>query len=189
MAAQAPHQTSSRLLLLIGAFKLCKAGLLVLMGVGALRLLHRDVAEQLTDWITQIRVDPHSRYLHAAIARLGLLDDHKLRQISFGLFFYASLLTLEGVGLCLRKRWAEYFTIGMTTSLVPLEILELTHRVTAVRAGLLLVNLLIVAYLVRLLRRRQQGRRSLRSVAAGKLQATAATTVEAKNHSSSHTVR
>ncbi len=190
MSTDKPHRTSSRLLRLIGAFKLFKALLLVLVGTGALRLLHHDVAEQLTDWITQIRADPHSRYLHAAIAKLGVLDDHKLREIGFGSFFYASLLTLEGVGLCLRKRWAEYFTVGMTTSLVPLEIIELAHRVTPIRVALLLVNVVIVGYLIFVLRR---DRRAEQQEAAAELAPTKpvepAKAARPKGHSSSHTVR
>jgi uncharacterized membrane protein (DUF2068 family) len=146
-------------LLVIGAFKLLKATLLVTVGVGALKLLHRDVAEQLSDWISDIRIDPHSRYLYAAIQKLGLLDDHKLREISFGSFFYALLLTIEGVGLCLRKRWAEYFTVGMTMSLIPLEIYEIYRRATSLRVALLLVNLAIVWYLIALLRRERHAHR------------------------------
>ena len=140
-------------LLLIGAFKLTKALLLVLVGVGALRLLHHDVAEQLSDWISEIRIDPHSRNLHAVIQKLGVLDDHKLREIGFGSFFYALLLSIEGVGLCLRRRWAEFFTVGMTASLIPLELLEIYRRMTVIRILLLAANLLIVWYLVRILRR------------------------------------
>ncbi len=150
------HPHRSRVLMLIGAIKLFKAALLVLLGVGALRLLHRDVAEQLTIWISELRLDPGSHYLYAAIHKLGLLDDHRLKEISFGAFFYASLLTLEGVGLCLSKRWAEYFTVIMTASLLPLEVLEIARRVTAVRVLLLLVNLAIVVYLIRRLIRERR---------------------------------
>jgi uncharacterized membrane protein (DUF2068 family) len=153
MPDAAPHRHRSAPLLLIGAFKLFKATLLLLIGLSAIRLLHRDVAEQLTDWFSDFRIDPHNRYLYAAIQKLGMLDDHKLKEIGFGSFFYASLLTIEGVGLCLRKRWAEFFTVGMTMSLVPLEVFEIYQRATMVRMGLLLVNLAIVWYLIRVLRR------------------------------------
>jgi uncharacterized membrane protein (DUF2068 family) len=149
---QIPHHGSAPLLV-IGAFKLFKATLLFLVGVGALKLLHHDVAERLSEWIADIRIDPHNRLLYGAIQKLGLLDDHKLREIGFGSFFYATLLLIEGVGLCLRKRWAEFFTVGMTMSLVPLEVYEIYRRATLVRITLLVVNLLIVWYLVRVLRR------------------------------------
>ena len=131
--------------------------LLIVVGSGALRLLHHDAAAQVESWITEMRIDPHNHYLHALVEKIGVMDERHLREISFGSFFYASLLTIEGVGLCLRKRWAEYFTIGMTMSFVPLELYELCRRVTWVRILLLIVNLAIVAYLVRQLRREPPG--------------------------------
>lgn len=155
-APQHPPRRRSRVLILIGIFKLFKASLLLLLAVGAFRLLHHDVADQLTTWISEMRLDPHSHYLYAAIHKLGVLDDHGLKEIGFGSLFYASLLTLEGVGLILNKTWAEYFTIIMTASLLPLEIYEVAKRVTPLRVTLLVVNLAIVVYLiVRLVRERR----------------------------------
>jgi uncharacterized membrane protein (DUF2068 family) len=165
----------SKVLLLIGAFKLFKAALLLTLGLGALRLLHREVAEQLEHWVSEFRVDPHNRHLHAVIAKLGLLDDGKLRAIGFGSFFYSALLLIEGVGLCLRKRWAEFFTIGMTASLLPLEVYELWRHVTPIRIMLLVVNLAIVVYLAAMLRReRHAGHAAVDNSPAG--------------HGSSHTL-
>ena len=196
MSGTHPHRSGAKALLLIGAFKLLKATLLVTVGVGALRLLHRDVAEQVSAWISDFRIDPHSRLFYAVIQKLGVLDDHKLREIGFGSFFYAGLLTIEGVGLCLRKRWAEFFTVGMTASLIPLEVYELYQRTTPTRGVLLLVNLAIVAYLIVLLRR--QARAELagdqESVAEGKATHSAAADRPAKPRgphvqASSHTVR
>jgi uncharacterized membrane protein (DUF2068 family) len=87
------------------------------------------------------------------IAKLGLMDDRKLEEVSAGSFFYAALLLTEGVGLWLKKRWAEYFTIITTCSLIPLELYEIANRVTITRVALLLVNLAIVWYLFLQLRK------------------------------------
>lgn len=151
-----PHK--SRVLWLIGAEKLFKAVCLLLLGTGALRLVHRDVGEQLTEWISQLRLDPDGHYLRALIERAGLLTDRQLKEISIGAFCYAALLTLEGVGLVLRKTWAEYFTTFMTASLLPLEILELYRRPTAVRIGVLVINVAIVVYLIYRIRRERRAR-------------------------------
>ena len=62
---------------------------------------------------------------------------------------------VEGVGLWMRKRWAEYLTIVATSLLIPLEVYELAHHATLLKAGGLVVNVLIVAYLVRVLRRHE----------------------------------
>jgi uncharacterized membrane protein (DUF2068 family) len=81
------------------------------------------------------------------IAKLGLMNDRKLEELSIGSFFYAALLLTEGVGLWLKRRWAEYFTIITTCSLIPLELYELGKRVAITRIALLLLNVAIVWYL------------------------------------------
>jgi uncharacterized membrane protein (DUF2068 family) len=66
---------------------------------------------------------------------------------------YAGVLLTEGVGLWLRQRWAEYFTVIVTASFVPLELYEIVRHVTVTRVIVLAVNLAIVGYLVARLRR------------------------------------
>ncbi|PYN77642.1 MAG: hypothetical protein DMD96_23070 [Candidatus Rokuibacteriota bacterium] len=67
--------------------------------------------------------------------------------------FYSALFLSEGIGLLLRKRWAEYFTVIVTGSLIPLELYEIARRPTGVRVAVSLLNVSIVWYLARGLRR------------------------------------
>jgi uncharacterized membrane protein (DUF2068 family) len=145
-------ESHSRGLLLIAVFKLFKALTLLALGIGALNLMHKDVAAQLERWIELSRVDPQNRYIHWVLEKLSILDARKLKELSVGTFFYAALYLTEGIGLALRKRWAEYFTIVSTSLFIPLEVYELAKRVTLVKGILLLVNAGIVAYLVMELR-------------------------------------
>jgi len=138
----------SRGLLLIAAFKLIKGLGLLALGIGALRLLHKDVAAEITQWLDALRVDPHNRYIQKLIEKLGMVDDRKLKALSVGTFFYSALFLTEGVGLALRKRWAEYLTIISTASLLPLEVYEIAKRADAARIVVLLANIAIVVYLV-----------------------------------------
>lgn len=128
-------------------FKLAKGLLLLAVGIGAIKLLHKDLSELAANWITAIRVDPDNRLIHGLITKLGLMDDRKLEELSIGSFFYSALLLTEGAGLWMKKRWAEYLTIIATCSLVPLEIYEIAKRVTFTRIGILLFNAAIVWYL------------------------------------------
>jgi uncharacterized membrane protein (DUF2068 family) len=145
---------SDTALALIGAFKLLKGLLLVAVGIGALGLLHRDIADTLAPVIAHLHIDPERRYVGRALTTLWALDDRALKRISVGTFFYAALLLTEGVGLLLRRRWAEYFTVLVTGSFIPLELYELTRRFTATRLILIGVNVAVVWYLVHHLRRR-----------------------------------
>jgi uncharacterized membrane protein (DUF2068 family) len=62
---------------------------------------------------------------------------------------YAALMGTEGVGLYLRKRWARWFTIVATGSLIPLEIYEIVRAPHPIRILVLLANVAIVVYLAR----------------------------------------
>lgn len=155
--ARPTRPAAPRLVGLIGAFKLAKGLALVLVGVAALHLVHRDVAAVILPLLEHLHVDPDSRYLGRALATVLALDDHALKRIGLGTFFYAGLLLTEGVGLLLERRWAEYFTVIVTASFIPIEVYELTRRLTVTRLGLLGVNVAVVSYLVRLLRREATG--------------------------------
>ena len=137
----------------IAAFKLLKACALMALGVGALKLLHKDVAAIVEHWINVFQVDPHNHFIDLLLTKLSKLDDRRLKELSIGTFIYAGLFLVEGVGLALQKRWAEYFTIVTTSSLLPIEIYELARRVSVGRGLALLVNLAVVAYLIFELRR------------------------------------
>jgi uncharacterized membrane protein (DUF2068 family) len=94
---------------------------------------------------------------------LKLLHHNDLRHFSMITFAYAVECLVEGTGLVLEKRWAEYFTVTLTSLALPLECYELYKEFTLLRVALLVVNLLVVVYLVWLLRR--QLRRETATVA------------------------
>lgn len=138
---------------IIAAFKLLKACSLIALGVGALKLLHRDVAAVVEHWINMFQVDPRNHFINLLLTKLSNFDDRRLKALSVGTFIYAGIFLVEGVGLALQKRWAEYFTIITTSSLLPIEIYELLKRASIGRSLALVVNLAVVAYLIFELRR------------------------------------
>jgi uncharacterized membrane protein (DUF2068 family) len=147
------NQSNSRWLLLIAAFKLLKAAALLAAGIGALHLLRKDQGQELARWVAMLQLAPGKRFLGKALEKLPMLDARKLEEISAATFVYAGLFLTEGIGLALRKRWGEYFTIVVTGSFLPLELWEVFRRVTVPRLAALLVNVAIVVYLVREVRR------------------------------------
>jgi uncharacterized membrane protein (DUF2068 family) len=145
-------QDRDRGVLLIAIFKLFKCALLLSLGIGALTLLHKNVESALTDLLATLHVDHNNRYLHGLVVRLGLADDRKLTAIGAGSFFYAALMATEGIGLLLRKRWANYLTIIATALFIPLEIYELFKKFGLARLAILVVNIAVVGYLAYRLR-------------------------------------
>ena len=140
-------------LLLIALFKLIKGILLLAVGIGALKLLHRDIAQTVSHWVDILRVDPDNRLIHRLLTRVLSVTPAQLKAASAGTFVYAGLLLTEGLGLLFRKRWAEYFTIITTAALIPLEVYELSRRVSTAKVAVLIINVAIVAYLIRRVRR------------------------------------
>ncbi len=145
--------THPRGLMLIAAFKLLKGLTLLAVGFGALHLINKDLDVVMEHWISFFRVDQNNHFIHGLIERFTNLDDRKLRQLSVGTFFYSAMLLTEGVGLALRQRWAEYFTIIATSSFIPLELYEIFKHVTLMKVALLFVNVAVVAYLAMELKR------------------------------------
>jgi uncharacterized membrane protein (DUF2068 family) len=142
---------------LIAAFKLLKAGLLIALGVGAFKVLHKDKAALVEHWIEAFRLDPANRFVDAAIAKASDVGPEQIKKLGLGSFLYAGLFLIEGVGLWLLKPWAEWVTVIITSSLVPIEIYEIHRHPSAVKLGVLAINLAIVVYLIYHIRSRRSG--------------------------------
>jgi uncharacterized membrane protein (DUF2068 family) len=80
----------------------------------------------------------------------GLLgaNPKTLTWIAVALFAYGAIQVAEGVGLWSLKRWGEYLAVVATGIFLPLEVYELTDKITWLRLGAFLVNLLLVVYLI-----------------------------------------
>ena len=148
-----PH---NRWLILIAAFKLAQALLFAAIGVGVLRLLHKDVGDVLARLADHLRFNPESRFVNFILDRASNFDDRLLRRIGEVVFIYASLDLVEGIGLYLEKVWAEYLTLTITASFLPWEIFEIFRKLTLPRVGLLVVNALVFFYLLKLVTGRQR---------------------------------
>ena len=150
--------TDRRALTAIALFKLFKATLLVVVGVGAERMLHHDVQTTLIHWARAVRVDPDDRILQSILGRVARISPRQVKEISLGLFFYAALFATEGIGLLLKKRWAEYLTVISTALLLPLEVLEVVRHPHVGRVVVLVANVAIVIYLALQLKRTRRTR-------------------------------
>lgn len=145
---QPASESFSVVLFLIGLFKLVKAALLIMVGIGAIRYLHRDLSSAILHWTQVLHVDPDNRHIHGLLVRIFRVTPKQLKELSVGTFIYAGLFLTEGTGLLLRKYWAEYFTIITTGLFIPLEIYEIARHLTLTKVGVTAINMLIVWYLV-----------------------------------------
>ncbi|HUX44279.1 MAG TPA: DUF2127 domain-containing protein [Terracidiphilus sp.] len=144
------------MLLLIAAYKLVQATVIALIGVGALRLLHKDIGDVLVSVASALRFNPESRLVNFVLDKASIVNDPLLRRIGVVAFFYAGLSLAEGVGLFLEKAWGEYLTLFITASFLPWEVFEVFKRLTWIRVALLVVNTLVFLYLLKAVTERQK---------------------------------
>ena len=139
------QRNGDRLVLAIGAFKLVKCGLLLSLSVGWLLGVSRGHSiVHAAQWTGSLAAHHAVR---SAIARLTSLDHHLLRELVIASLVYAVIFGVEGAGLLMRKRWAEWLTVVGTASFIPLELSELLHRPGVGKAVMIVLNVAIVAYL------------------------------------------
>lgn len=131
---------------IIGIFKVVKGALLIALASGALTFVHKDVAAVLTHWAQRLNADPQAHYFQAFLVKITS-HASRLPLIVIGTFFYGALFCVEGTGLLMGKRWAEYLTVIVTASFLPLEVYEIVHQPSAVKGGVIVLNLAIVIYL------------------------------------------
>ncbi|HZL37171.1 MAG TPA: DUF2127 domain-containing protein [Tepidisphaeraceae bacterium] len=145
----ATKERSTWVLVFIGAGKLLKASLLLIIAVEAHRLIRQNLPDTIVHWAHALRIEPDNAHLHKLLSRVTGISPRRLRAISIGTFFYAALFATEGVGLVLRKRWAEFLTVISTALLLPVEAYEIFHGYhRAVKIIVLLLNAAVLVYLI-----------------------------------------
>ncbi len=145
--SKSSRSRSDLTLIAIGAFKLAKCALLLAFGVALIRYRDQDLGMLASNWMDRLWLG--RPYFSQAIMNLSFLSQKTIDEFAVGAFVYSVLLAIEGVGLCLRRRWAEYLTVIITASLLPFEVYKLYHGVTFWGVSITVANLAILAYLVR----------------------------------------
>ncbi|HUS32278.1 MAG TPA: DUF2127 domain-containing protein [Kofleriaceae bacterium] len=130
-------------------WKAIKAVLLFALGIAAFALVHSDVAKLGTELIAWLGIDAGRPTVQHVLAKLAGLTPHRISVIGIGAIIYACVLALEGWGLHRRYLWADWLTVIVTSSLIPLEIYELFKHPSVGKVIALVVNVAIVMYLLR----------------------------------------
>lgn len=154
------RQKHNKLLLLIALYKGALALLFAALGVGAFRLLHKDLGDLLDTIREALHFSPESRLINFLADKVDMVNDAMLRRIGFFAFCYAAISLAEGLGLYFEKAWAELLTVLVTASFLPWELIEVWRQVTWLRVGLLLVNTLVLLYLLKVLVERHRRSRA-----------------------------
>jgi uncharacterized membrane protein (DUF2068 family) len=132
----------------IALYKLVKVLLLLALAYGEVRLSDASLTARLVTWASARPLGLEHKvvtWLLEWFSGLNASRVHALRMVTLA---YAAVFALEGIGLWMHKRWAEWLTTIITASLIPLEVWELFHAPNIGKAAVVLANVAIVIILI-----------------------------------------
>jgi uncharacterized membrane protein (DUF2068 family) len=132
----------------IALYKLVKVVLLLAVAYGELRLRDASLVARLLEWASARPGRLENHMLTQIVEWFGGLSSSRITTLRIVTLAYAAVFAVEGVGLWMQKRWAEWLTVIITASLIPLEAWEMFKKPTSGKLIILLGNAAIVAYLV-----------------------------------------
>ncbi len=148
MGRQKQIRESATGLRIVAIFEASKGVLVLLVGLGIFSLVHQgaqNVGESIVERFHLNLARKHPRILIYAATHL---DNSHLRLLAIAALIYSIMRFIEAYGLWRMRGWAEWFAIVSGGVYLPLEFYELIHHATVVKAAVLVVNAVIVAYLV-----------------------------------------
>ncbi len=129
----------------VSIYKFAQTAVLVALGLATLRLVNPTVVLSFAEWVQDL---PVGYVQHVAERFLNWISggSHSDRVVllAAALFGYAALFLIEGVGLWLQRRWAEWLTVIATATLIPPELYECTQHPSPTLYALLAVNVAVV---------------------------------------------
>ncbi|HEY4415194.1 MAG TPA: DUF2127 domain-containing protein [Verrucomicrobiae bacterium] len=115
-------------LYLIAGFKIFK-GILLLVAAGwFFALAQKDLPEVFDKFLNWVHLDPENRFFAAISERLQTVTPGNVKTLASGTLIYGLFLSVSGLGLAFRVKWAVWLAIGESAFFIPIEIFELVRR-------------------------------------------------------------
>lgn len=137
-------------LLVIAYYEIIKTVCLLLLALAAFHLDRQDNFQQLVHWLEHLDLTGSNGLRWKLVETLVAFGPSKFVAVGVVTLGYAVLFAIEGIGLWLGKHWAEWFTVIATGSLIPLELYESLYHFGWVKLAMLVGNVAIIVYLVRI---------------------------------------
>jgi uncharacterized membrane protein (DUF2068 family) len=148
MTIRPAHKPRINVLRTIALYKMLKVLLLLAIAYGEVRLSDASLIAKLVTWASARPFGLEHKVVTQLLEWFSGLSASRVHALRMVTLAYAAVFAVEGVGLWMQKRWAEWLTTIITASLIPLEIWELLDRPNVGKALVLIANTAIVAYLV-----------------------------------------
>ena len=136
------------MLRVIALYKLVKVIVLLATAYEVVRLHDASILARVYNWMATLPSGLERDIVGKSLAWFSGLSNAKLEALRAGTLAYATVFSVEGIGLWMGRRWGEWLTIIVTGSLIPLEFFEQWVRPSFGKTTLIVVNMAIVWYLV-----------------------------------------
>lgn len=142
---------------IIAVYKAVKTIGLIFIAIAAFRLDREQNFQNLVQWLEHLQLTESNSLRWSLVHLLEGMGPAKFIAVGIVALAYAAIFATEGIGLWMRKYWAEWFTVIATGSLVPVELYECIMRFSWLKLAVMVANVLIVIYLVRIALRPRHG--------------------------------
>jgi len=155
-----PHRYQRRVLRAVAALEFSKGVFVVLMGICAIALVHKDAWRSAERLLSVFHISTDRRSAQMFLDFADSVTDARLWAAASIAFAYAALRFTEAYGLWKARTWAEWVAFVSGTLLLPLEVRELFRGITFWRSALLIGNLAIVCYMLYVILQNRRERRN-----------------------------
>ena len=131
----------------MATYEALKGLLVLLLGLGLLGLIHKDVEYAAERLLLHLHINPDRRLSHAFLDAASRMTDARLWGMAAAAAAYAAVRFTESWGLWHRRVWAEWFALLSGTLYLPWESVKLVEHPNAIHATMFGGNLAIVAYM------------------------------------------
>jgi uncharacterized membrane protein (DUF2068 family) len=132
----------------VAAVEFTKGVLVLLAGLGALSLVHRDVWDVAESFLHFLRIDPHRHYAQVFLRLAEDATDKRLWAIAGAAIGYSTLRFFEAYGLWHVRPWAEWIALISGAIYLPFEVVEILHRPRPLPIAIFFVNLAVVLFML-----------------------------------------
>jgi uncharacterized membrane protein (DUF2068 family) len=133
----------------VATLELTKGLVVLLLGFGAVSMVHKDAWDTAEALLRFLHVNPdHHHYAQVFLNLADNVTDTKLWAVAAGAAAYSIVRFVEAYGLWLQRAWAEWFALISGALYVPFEAYEIERRITLIHVAVLVINLVIVFYML-----------------------------------------
>jgi uncharacterized membrane protein (DUF2068 family) len=134
----------------VAVFEAAKGIIVLLLGLGVLRLVHKDVDDVAEQIIRFLHASPGGHLSNLFIAAAHRANDKSLWAVAAAAMVYALVRFAEAYGLWYERDWAEWFALLSGAMYLPWEVLSIMRHSVPLKWVVLILNLVIVLYMLML---------------------------------------